>query len=346
MKLRFQENETRVRFFSGPHPRLPVGGRGRRTFLVCDENAPLPKALQRLPTFPLKGGEGSKTWRTLESVLAWLAELNAERGDTLLVLGGGAVLDLGALAAALYRRGMPLTLVPTTLLGMVDASLGGKTAVNFRGPRGLVKNFAGLFYPAQEVWVCPHFLASLPRRERLSGAGECWKTLWIAGARGNDEGLLEYVNGGADGTALLPLIRRCLAEKIRVVEKDPLDQLRVRELLNYGHTVGHALESLARGRIPHGLCVLWGMAAESQVGGGAEMRAETMRVLKALGLPLPKEFSLPAARWLRALGTDKKMARGSLELSVLRAPGRVKKLRLTPARLAAAVRAFPEFYRP
>lgn len=345
-----------MRFFPQANPRFPLGA--RRTFVVCDENAPFPRSLQRLPIFPLKGGDGSKTWRTLEGVLAWLAEQHAERGDTLLVLGGGAVLDLGALAAALYRRGMPLVLVPTTLLGMVDASLGGKTAVNFRGPRGLAKNFAGLFYPAREVWICPNFLASLPKRERLSGAGECWKTLWIAGAAGAarttsasgerslDEELLAYVTGATDGANLLPLIRRCLAEKIRVVEKDPLDQLRVRELLNFGHTVGHALESLARGRIPHGLCVLWGMAVESELGRGSSMSAEAKRVLRALRLPPPKEFALPSARWLAALGDDKKMARGSLEMSVLQAPGRAKKLRIAPAKLVAAIKAFPESYRP
>jgi 3-dehydroquinate synthase len=287
------------------------------------------------------GGEGAKRWAKLERILGWLAGNGAERSQALVAIGGGAVLDLAALAASLYRRGMPLFLAPTTLLGMVDATLGGKTAVDFESGGRLVKNFAGTFYPAREVWLAPGFLGTLPERERRSGAGEVYKTMWIRGRAWDEAALARFVRDGAVTPALARIVRDCLAVKARLVERDPLDEKRVRELLNFGHTVGHALESAAGGRLSHGECVLWGMAAESFLLGraGLPMRAKAIAAARLLGLEPPPEFAaLPEEEWVRLLGGDKKAKAGRIELSLLRAPGKPVKKRLSAREIAAAIR--------
>lgn len=337
MKLRFRTTKTtRIRFFSAAKALKPKG------FLLTDAGADLPDF--GLPALTLQGGEEAKRWSEVEKVLEWLAGQKTERGDTLVVIGGGALLDMGAMAASLYRRGMRLTLAPTTLLAMVDATLGGKTAVDRQGKEGLNKNFAGTFYPADEVWICLEFLETLPLRERVSGAGEVWKTLWLAGKK-EDRALLEFVREGKTSSALLKLIKQCLAIKTSFVEKDPLDTKRIRESLNFGHTVGHALESLAGGRLSHGEAVLWGMAVESGMMGKSAMSKIALERIRELGLELPKEFRLPASRWEPLLKADKKSKGGVVELTVLSTPGKLRKLKMTSAALTNQIRAFPEFFR-
>jgi 3-dehydroquinate synthase len=335
MKARFPHpaRATQVREFRSLEAlRAALGKRGGR--VVLDAGAGF-----AFGGFEVAGGESSKRWPELSRILAWLASARAERSSPLIVIGGGATLDLGALAASLYRRGMPLVLVPTTLLGMVDATLGGKTAVDFESEGRLLKNFAGTFYPAAEVWICGDFLRTLPPRERVSGAGEVFKTMWIRGRAWDSAPLLRYVRTGEVSPALGRLVRECLAVKARLVEKDPLDEKRVRELLNFGHTAGHALESVTG--LSHGECVLWGMRVEAGLLGraGAQMAAECAQVLDALGLAWPSP-GLGEDEWARFLGADKKTKGGRIELSVLRAPGKVVKKRIPVAGVAKALANF------
>jgi 3-dehydroquinate synthetase len=130
------------------------------------------------------------------------------------------------------------------------------------------------------------------------------------------------------------------------VERDPLDQMRVREVLNYGHTVGHALESLS-GR-PHGESVLWGMAVESSLLGraGLAMSRRVLATAESVGLTQPTEFSLPAARWLPLLKADKKSKKGKIEVSILSAPGKIVRRSFTLAQITEAITNFPKFARP
>lgn len=337
MQLRFSTTKTtKVRFFASARE-LEAALVKRASLALVDPKAPVKTG--RLPVRALPEGEACKRWEVLGQNLAWLSETKAERGACLAGIGGGATLDLAGFTASLYRRGMPLVFVPTTLLGMVDATLGGKTAVDAEEGGALRKNFAGTFYPADEVWVHTGYLASLPPRERISGAGECYKTLWIAGKAKGDEALREFVKGTAPSAGLEKLVRLCLKEKLRVVEQDPLDTKRVREILNFGHTVGHALESLTGGRLSHGECVLWGMWAEAGLLGkrGQEMRALAERTCAGLGLERPAEFGLAAAKWEAALGADKKAAGGKIAMTVLEAPGRARKLSLTAREVAAGL---------
>lgn len=344
MLLRFRapERRTKVRFFSTKKQLAAALAKSRRPVILLDQGLPWDAPLPG-PVIPCRGGEASKHWNELGNILESLAKERVERSQTFFVLGGGAACDLGALAAGLYRRGMPLVLVPSTLLGMVDASLGGKTAVD----HGALKNFAGTFYPADEVWICPELLETLAPRERLSGACELWKMLWIAGGKTKDQALLAFVAGGAAGPGLLRLIKRSLAEKARIVERDPLDLKRVREVLNFGHSAGHAIEAAAKGGLSHGESVLWGMAVETQLLGmkGRKMAGELRRVIAALGLNMPPLFrEVSELEWTSWLRGDKKMRSGKLEMTVLTAPGRAARLRLDPRRLSWALKAFPESF--
>lgn len=304
-------------------------------WVLLDEGVPF--ALQGERIYRIRGGEGVKRWAELEKILAWLAAGKAERSQPLLVIGGGAVLDLGALAASLYRRGMPLTLVPTTLLGMVDATLGGKTAVDAELGGSLLKNFAGTFYPASQVWIAPAFLATLPQRERASGAGEVYKSLWLKGGKVNTKPLEEFVRTGKGN--LEPLIRTCLELKSKFVERDPLDDKRIREALNFGHTVGHALESLSEHS--HGECVLWGMAVESTL-----LKKCTVPWAEALrAREIPTQFiEKQPEDWLKALSADKKNKAGKIEMSLLEKPGKIVKKKFTAAQIAQAIKAFPAVF--
>ncbi len=311
-------------------------------WIVVDEGAPPPFELEGRGIFRVPGGEGGKRWAQLEKILAWLASQKAERTQPLLVVGGGAVLDLGALAASLYKRGMPLVLLPTTLLGMVDATLGGKTAIDMESGGQLLKNFAGTFYPAQEVWVFPEFLSTLDQRERVSGAGEVLKTLWIKGGKWDAKPLFTFAAGGDASAGLLKLVRACLEFKAKVVQRDPLDDKRIREVLNFGHTAGHALESASA--LSHGECVLWGMAVESFLLASQPMLNQCLKAISELELKLPAVFEA-GTDWEKFLGADKKIKGGKLEMSLLAAPGKVVKRKYSTAQVAAALRAFPEFVR-
>jgi 3-dehydroquinate synthase len=344
MQIRFRVPPfaTKVQFPANARA-FEVALKKRKPCFLVDQGVPLPFSLEGEKVFPLSGGEDCKRWVDLERILRWLATNKVERGTPLCVIGGGAVLDLGALAASLYRRGTPLILVPTTLLGMVDASVGGKTAVDFENEQKLWKNFAGTFYPAEAVWLFPPFLATLEERDRRSGAGECLKTLWIEGRPVDSAALMAYVQSGEVRPGLKKMINACIEGKRRVVEKDPLDRKRQREILNFGHTAGHAIESLTG--MSHGECVLWGIAVESNLLGakGGKMRDLSLASLRAFGLELPVAWrNASESHWLDLLGGDKKTKNGKIEMTLLERPGKAVKLRIDPRKLAAELKRFPE----
>lgn len=345
MRTRFypQPKYTQTRFF----PKLDALKNAlarEKGWVLLDRGLNLSGNLPALGTLPLAGGEGVKSWQELEKILTWLAENRAERGHSLIVIGGGAVLDLGAFAASLYRRGMRLILVPSTLLGMVDATLGGKTAVDFEAGDALWKNFAGTFYPANEVWLLPEFLATLPQRERRSGAGEVFKTLWLAGKKSDPKALWKYLEGGSP-SGLAPLLRDCLSIKARFVEKDPLDDKRIREALNFGHTAGHALEAVSD--LSHGESVLWGMAIETTLLGsrGKAMREICFSALRRLEMACPPECErLSEEEWSKILEADKKNRAGKIEVTLLERPGVLRKKKISSQEIARAIRAFPAIF--
>lgn len=201
----------------------------------------------------------AKTLDTLAAVWTALGEGGATRHSMLVNLGGGMVTDLGGFAASTFKRGIAFVNIPTTLLAMVDASVGGKTGINFRG----LKNEIGVFNEAQTVILDTHFLRTLDRQNLCSGYAEMLKHGLIS----NEENLLELLRFDIehpDYEALKALVAKSVSIKERIVTEDPHEH-GLRKALNLGHTVGHAFESLAMAEnrtVLHGYAVAWGLVCE------------------------------------------------------------------------------------
>ncbi len=233
-------------------------GERRRRFALIDARvgALHADALRDLePRLTVHGGEAAKTFSELENVLRTLARAAVDRDTVLVVVGGGSVGDLGGLAAALYARGLDFVLVPTTLLAMVDSSVGGKTAIDL--PEG--KNLVGAFHPARLVLIDLAFLQTLPEVEFRSGLGELLKV-----ALGLSAELFALLEANADAVlardhhTLTQCVRLGLTAKIALVESD-FDERGARRLLNLGHSLGHALEAHSGYTLPHGIAVARGL---------------------------------------------------------------------------------------
>ncbi len=270
-------------------PELSALGPASRTLLVCDRNT---EAAARAiggaaPLVVLPPGEAAKGWPAVETILRAAVDAGLGRDGLFVGVGGGVVTDMTAFAASIYMRGARLALVPTTLLGMADAALGGKTGIDLFD----IKNLAGTFRPADSVYMATEALGSLSDREFDSGMAEVIKT----GIIGDGE-LLTLLEELADGRRARPdaalsadIVARCVAVKGRIVEADPTETGTERALLNLGHTYGHALESMAGlGKLTHGEAVAWGMARACRLGAllgytGKEREARILRILSAYG---------------------------------------------------------------
>jgi shikimate kinase / 3-dehydroquinate synthase len=258
-------------------------------------------------------GESSKSLPQLTAIVDWLAERRAERGEALLAFGGGVVGDLAGFAAAIYLRGIPLIQIPTSLLAQVDASIGGKVGINHR----LGKNLLGAFYQPRLVLADPALLLTLPGRELSEGWAEVVKH-GVALDADYFETLEREVAQllAKKPEPLTRVIARSVALKASVIEEDELERDGGRRhLLNYGHTIGHAIESVAGfGRWLHGEAVAAGMMAEAQLGlhlgvTPAEVVIRQRALLERYGLPTSLR-GLPASELLRACLWDKKVKDG------------------------------------
>lgn len=237
---------------------------GGQAYVLTDETAgscclPLLKGLQAVPRMVLPGGEAAKTIDSVQRIWDFLMAHNATRQAVLFNVGGGVVTDMGGFAAATYKRGIRFVNLPTTLLSMVDASTGGKTGVNFGG----VKNAVGTFAQPAAALVYTPFLKTLPACEWLSGYAEMLKHALIDGTESWQQ-LSAYDIERRDTERIVPLLAYSLSVKERIVHDDPTEQ-GLRKVLNFGHTVGHAIEEMYAQQqkpVPHGYCVLWGMVAE------------------------------------------------------------------------------------
>lgn len=264
----------------------------------------------------LPDGERGKTLAELERAATRLLRAGATRRSLVVALGGGAVTDAGGFLAATFMRGVPWAAVPTTLLAMVDAALGGKTAVNLP----LAKNAVGAFHPPRAVLADPAALATLPARELASGMGEVVKYAALRPA------LLPEVRAAARaGRAGAGLVAACARLKLEVVARDPREQGE-RKLLNLGHTFGHGVEAAGGfSRYTHGEAVAVGLAfafrlarAMGRVGDPAVAQVE--EVLDRAGLPrrVPPTVARRAAR---LMGYDKKRTEAGLRWVLPRARG-------------------------
>ncbi len=238
-----------------------------KCFILVDERTlvhclPLLKDVQATRdavTIVIPAGDSNKTLNSLSIVWGQLTQNRATRHSLLINLGGGMVTDLGGFAAATFKRGIRYINIPTTLLGAVDAAVGGKTGINFQG----YKNEIGAFYPAQAVLLSPDFFRSLDRPAILSGYAEMVKHALIHSTK-EWKALLTFPLQEINYPSLNELAFQSVAIKQAIVEKDPYER-NLRKALNLGHTAGHAFESFALGRdepIPHGYAVAWGLVVE------------------------------------------------------------------------------------
>jgi 3-dehydroquinate synthase len=271
-------------------------------------------------------GEDAKTLAVAEALYRQLAVREAQRQDLVVALGGGATGDLAGFVAATYLRGIPVLQVPTTLLAMVDAAIGGKTAVNL--PAG--KNLVGAFHQPVAVVADVVALRTLPEAEFRSGLGEVAKYALafdrgLIGILGRETGSLAGPDRRQQDELLMDVVRRCVEIKAEVVSKDERDA-GDRLFLNYGHTLGHALERLdGFGARSHGEAVAIGMIFAARLAerlgvSGPGLVERHVRLLEPLGLPTGGPLP-PAPEVVAAMGMDKKR-RGALRFVLLEDVGR------------------------
>jgi len=300
-------------------------------FILADENT-TQHCLARLVTLvpklaeaeviELESGEENKTIETCLQVWRVLGELGADRHSLLVNLGGGVVSDLGGFVASTFKRGISFVNVPTTLLAQVDASTGGKTGVDLDG----LKNEVGVFADPLELYIFPPFLQTLNRREMMAGFAEALKHGLIADAE-----YWSFLCGinPADDSAWENIIRRSIEIKLQIVQQDPKEQ-DLRKALNFGHTVGHAVETFflegASVSLLHGEAVAVGMICEAYLsyasaGLAPEMLDQVTTYLLNHYAPVTLD-PLADHRLLELMRHDKKNSKGEINFTLLETIGR------------------------
>src|SRR5438552_495094 len=278
----------------------------------------------KFPVVLIPDGERAKTLTTVSRLLDRMVELKLTRQSTVVAVGGGVVGDVAGFVASIYMRGIPVVQVPTTLLAQVDSSIGGKTGVNHR----VAKNLIGTFYQPRLVLSDPLLLQTLPEREYASGLYEALKYGVI-----RDAELFEEFERNTsmlkkrDPEAVERLVARCAAIKAEVVMSDEKES-DLRRILNFGHTVGHALEAAALyRRIKHGEAVGYGMMAAARIGRALEKikDRDVQRIENAIASigRLPAFDGVSSKDVLGAIQHDKKVRNGAIHFVLPRAIGNV-----------------------
>ncbi len=265
----------------------------------------------------LKPGEQSKSFQNLELILNRLLEMGLNRNDAVVALGGGVVGDIAGFAAAIFKRGVQLVQVPTTLLAQVDSSVGGKVAVNLAGG----KNMVGTFYQPHVVIADTEVLETLDKRQYAAGMAEVIKYAYIA-----DKELYVWLREG--NMPLELVIQKCCSIKADIVQQDPFDN-GIRMILNYGHTVGHAIETAAGyGALLHGEAVAAGMVYAAFIGeklgiSPPGLMEDTAALVSAYNLPYTVEKEI-LKKALFYISADKKAKDKKISLILLSEVGRAE----------------------
>lgn len=308
---------------------------GRRVCIVTDSGVP-EQYVQKVAdqcvaplVFCFEQGEKNKNFDTLKELLKTLLSQNFNRKDAIVAIGGGVVTDLAGFAAATYMRGIDFYNIPTTLLSQVDASVGGKTAVDLDG----YKNMIGAFWQPKAVLIDPMTLDTLPRRRISDGLAEVIKMSLTSDAalfeRIETCDLLPSDDASALSTEIDEIIARTLQIKIRVVEQDEREA-GLRRVLNFGHTLGHAIESCSGlGDRYHGECVALGMLPMCS----DKVRTRLAPVLLHNGLPCTLEDLPLDEQLLTALKHDKKTAGETINTVYVERVGKFEMRRQTPEHL-------------
>ena len=296
----------------------------RRVLVVTDDGVPslyAQKILEQskdgvLVTLP--AGEATKDFSFFRQLLSRMLEASFTRKDCVVAVGGGVVGDLAGFAAACYMRGVDFYNLPTTLLSQVDSSIGGKTAIDLDG----VKNIVGAFYQPKKVLIDPDTLQTLDPRQFSAGMAEAIKM-----AATSDAALFERIKNSTDIEAdLEEIITKALQIKKDVVEQDPKEQ-GIRKILNFGHTIGHAIESLNEGKLLHGECVALGMLPMCS----EEVRAELLPVLQKFNLLV--DLTWGKEQLMPLILHDKKMQKDGLSVIFVPAIGSFEIREITPEQM-------------
>ncbi len=298
---------------------------GCRFFILTDENTKkhcLDKFVKNTPhidnytNITIPSGETSKILKTCEVIWKTMTEDFGGRNSLLINLGGGAITDMGGFAASVYKRGIPHCNVPTTLLGMIDAAIGGKTGVDFMG----LKNILGSFAHAENTYIDVSYLQTLPEEQLRSGFAELLKIALISGRK-----LWEQLSmlGYNDILSHPDIVSDAIHLKSEIVKRDPFEK-GVRKMLNFGHTIGHALESysIIHGKNPllHGDAVAMGMICETwlsnKVSGLSDEDTKTIidKIVASCG---KHKLNLEKSELLRMIRNDKKNAGMKINFTLL-----------------------------
>lgn len=303
---------------------------GSRYFILTDENTSahcLPllitevEVLQEAEFLEIESGEESKTLDIAKELWQTLIESEADRNSILINLGGGVITDLGGFIAAGLKRGIRYINIPTTLLGMVDAAIGGKTGVDLNH----LKNQVGFFYPAVACCIDPRFIDTLPPKEILSGLGEVIKTALLK----DRETWNDLCDSFSEKNMFLKeeVITACALYKKEITDKDPTEK-NLRKILNFGHTIGHAIESfqMQQGNsISHGHAVAWGIVYEIHLSVKKLKfpKEDFMQIKELVNKLFPlKSYSVDEAKQLFALMKhDKKNSNNKINCVLLKSIG-------------------------
>lgn len=277
-------------------------------------------AIEDSRVFVLSATEKNKTLSTVRSLIDFMQKNKMSKSDCLIVVGGGVTQEIGAFASAIYKRGIKWIYFPTTLLSMCDSCLGGKASLNDRG----VKNQLGLYSNPSRIIINTTFLKTLPEREIKSGLGEIVKSCLIGG----NYFLKQYQDIVKSGRIvqwnnIKQLIHLALLVKKKIIEIDPFE-LSIRKCLNYGHTVGHAIESATQYKLTHGQCVAIGMIYVNRL-----CDIENKETLNALCSDLVSEAemqiiqSVSVDRLIELIQEDKKVENNVIKLVILCCPGKI-----------------------
>ena len=306
-----------------------LGTEGRRALIITDDNvAPLylsavknelSRCFETLDFLILKAGEQYKNTDSIAEIYERAIQDNFDRNDFLIALGGGVIGDMTGFAAATYMRGIRFIQIPTTLLSQVDSSIGGKTGVDFRQ----YKNMVGAFHMPALVYSNISVLSTLDKIQYASGMGEVIKHGMI-----RDKAYYDYLLSQKtslqqrDPDVLEETVYRSNLIKRAVVEEDPKEK-GVRQLLNFGHTLGHAIEKCSQFALSHGQCVALGCLAAMHISGtvsDAEMQ-ECRALMESVGLDTMLTLSLDPEEVLQATRKDKKMDHGQVRFILLHTLG-------------------------
>ncbi len=272
----------------------------------------------------LSPGEGAKTLESVEYIISQARMRGFSRDDTFVAVGGGVICDITGFASSLYMRGTGLILIPTTLLSQVDASVGGKTGVDFNNS----KNFIGTFYPARNVYISVDTLHSLSHREYKNGLGEVLKHALLDSTLELYNLLIskKYQILNREEDALIEMITSSLRVKIRYIEQDPKEEKGIRDALNLGHTFAHALESVGNlTQFSHGEAVAWGVVKSLSL---AESLGHCERSFASTYKDLFDEYEFDVTHsvtdiplFVSSLNYDKKKREGKVRFIIMKGQG-------------------------